>query len=99
MLSLHIVYDNIKLGDLISQLHPSTYKSLKIGIVIGAQKKDFSVKWIWYDKYFFMDEEDSLFNELNKEYLLTSTTIHRQCGDMALKVLNSGSQYGMGKPQ
>jgi hypothetical protein len=97
MLSLHIVYDNIKLGDLVSHLHPSTSKSLKVGIVIGAQKNDFIVKWIWYDKYFFMDEEESLFNELNKEYLLTSTTIHRQRDDIVLEILNSGSQYGMGK--
>lgn len=97
MLSLHIVYDNIKLGDLVGQLHPSTSKSLKIGIVTGAQKINFVVKWIWYDKYFFMEQEDSLFNELNREYLLTSTTFHRHNIDVELKILNSGSQYDMGK--
>jgi|TARA_Y100000310_G_C20641426_1_gene794145 hypothetical protein len=91
------VYDNIKLGDLISQIHPSTFEHLKIGIVTDAQKINFVVKWIWYDKYFFMEQEDSLFNELNREYLLTSTTIHRRNDELVLKILNSGSQYGMGK--
>lgn len=85
------MYDNIRLGDLIGHLHPTTSKSLKVGIVIDAQKNDFIVKWIWYDKNFFMDGKNSLFNELNKEYLLTSTTISRQRDDMVLKILNSGS--------
>ena len=31
------MHDNIKLGDLVSQQHPSTFKSLKVGIVIDAQ--------------------------------------------------------------
>ena len=83
--------DNIKLGDLVSQQHPSTFKSLKVGIVIDAQINNFIIKWIWYDKYFFMDGEDSLFNELNKQYLLTNMTIHRQNDEVMLKILNSGS--------
>lgn len=85
------MHDNIKLGDLVSQQHPSTFKSLKVGIVIDAQINNFIIKWIWYDKYFFMDGEDSLFNELNKQYLLTNMTIHRQNDEVMLKILNSGS--------
>ena len=78
------MHDNIKLGDLVSQIHPATFENLKVGIVTDAQKINF-------DKYFFMEQEDSLFNELNREYLLTSTTIHRRNDELVLKILNSGS--------
>ena len=84
------MYDNIRLGDLIGHLHPTASKSLKVGIVIDTQKNDFIVKWIWYDKLFFMDDEHEVFNDLNKQYLLTETQYDRNDLNTCLKLVSCG---------
>tara|TARA_Y100000592_G_C5449280_1_gene307801 strand:- start:1189 stop:1440 length:252 start_codon:yes stop_codon:yes gene_type:complete len=66
---------NFNLGDLVG-LH-FTEKNIKLGIIIDSKKHNFIVKWIWYDKLFFMDGSSPLFEELNNQYLLNETTYER----------------------
>ncbi len=66
---------NFNLGDLVG-LH-FTEKNIKLGIIIDSKKDNFIVKWIWYDKLFFMDNCSPLFEELNNQYLLNETTYTR----------------------
>jgi hypothetical protein len=63
------------LGDLVGLRF--TEKNIKLGIIINSQKDNFIVKWIWYDKLFFMDSCSPLFEELNNQYLLNETIYAR----------------------
>tara|TARA_Y100000592_G_C5310358_1_gene239798 strand:- start:10 stop:273 length:264 start_codon:yes stop_codon:yes gene_type:complete len=67
---------NFNLGDLVGLRF--TEKNIKLGIIIDSKKDNFIVKWIWYDKLFFMDNCDALFVELNRQYLLSETTYTRK---------------------
>ena len=60
-----------KTSDLVGLNHPSNNKLIKIGIVINQEEVGFIVKWTSYDKSFFMEKEDVIFEELNKLYLLS----------------------------
>mgnify|MGYP001250450674 FL=1 len=66
---------NFILGDLIGLCFSE--KNIKLGIIIDSKKDNFIVKWIWYDKLFFMDNCNPLFEELNNQYLLNETTYIR----------------------
>ena len=67
---------NFNLGDLIGLWFSE--KNIKLGIIVDSQKDNFIVKWIWYDKLFFMDQCDPLFEELNNQYLLNETAYTRK---------------------
>jgi len=82
--------DNFSLGNLVCYYTPDINKKLKIGIVIESKKDDFIVRWLWYNKSFFMDDEDPLFNELNQQYLLMDSLHNRKNCEVFLKILNSG---------
>jgi hypothetical protein len=66
---------SFNLGDLVGLCF--TEKNIKLGIIIDSKKDNFIVKWIWYDKLFFMDGSSPLFKELNNQYLLNETTYER----------------------
>jgi len=70
--------DDVKLGNLVSLKFSNEFKSIKLGIVTDLKKDSFMVKWIWYNKLFFMDNEHQMFNELNREYLLTETCYNKK---------------------
>ena len=65
-------------------------KNIKLGIIIDSKKDNFIVKWIWYDKIFFMDNDNSLFEELNNQYLLNETVYKRDHETNCLKILSCG---------
>ena len=66
-----------KLGDLISKRHPQDGYMLKTGIIIISDQDSFLVKWVTYNKNFFMEKEDDIFIELNKLYLLSTQSVNR----------------------
>ena len=46
------------------------------------------VQWLTYNKEFFMDYEDRAFEELNKRYLLTKMSYHRENRNADIVILN-----------
>ena len=70
-------YDDFKLGNIVSLYFDKKRPSIKLGIITALKKDNFIVKWIWYDKLFFMDQCSPLFEELNNQYLLNETTYAR----------------------
>ena len=56
-----------KTGDLIAKTLPSRKKPLQIGLVVNDDKITFTVKWVSFDKQFFMEKEGDIFQELNKK--------------------------------
>jgi hypothetical protein len=78
------------LGDLVGLYF--TEKKIKLGVIIDSKKHNFIVKWIWYDKLFFMDGSSPVFEELNSQYLLNETTYERNHKDdtSCLKNLSYG---------
>lgn len=78
----------IKLGDFVAQSHPVEAFLLKKGIVIESLKGSFVVQWLTYNKEFFMDYEDQAFEELNKRYLLTKMSYHRENRNADIVILN-----------
>jgi len=79
---------NFNIGDLVGLWFSE--KNIKLGIIIDSKKDNFIVKWIWYDKIFFMDSRDSLFEDLNNQYLLNETVYERNQETNCLKNLSCG---------
>jgi len=82
--------NKIKLGDIVSLYFSENYQNIKLGIITDLKKDNFIVKWIWYDKLFFMDDEHEVFNDLNKQYLLTETQYDRNDLNTCLKLVSCG---------
>jgi len=78
-----------KVGDLISKNHPQEGYILKSGVVVRSEKESFLVKWLSYNKNFFMEKEDDIFNELNNLYLLSTQSIRRNNTTACLSLLNA----------
>ena len=83
---------NFKIGDLIGKNIDN--KIVKIGVIIEEKEKHFIVKWISYNKSFFLEDEDNkkkneIFNELNKLYLLSYQSINRDNKGAFLTLLSS----------
>ena len=68
---------DIRLGDLVAQEHPNENFILKKGIVIKSYEQAYVIKWLSYNKEFFMEHESSVFRELNEDYLLTEMPYNR----------------------
>ena len=83
-----------KTGDLIANTLPSREKPLKLGLVIGHDNTTFTVKWISYDKSFFMEKSGDIFQELNNLYLLGVTQFNRNNKESILILLNSNYSDG-----
>ncbi len=77
-----------KTGDLIAKKHPKDNYYLQIGIVINDSKEEFSIKWTWYNKFFFMEKEEEIFKELNKALLLSIKKVDRASANQNLVMLN-----------
>jgi len=80
----------VKLGDIVSLYFSESHQNIKLGMVTALKKDNFIVKWIWYDKLFFMDSEHDVFNDLNQRYLLTETLYNRDDLDTCLKLVSCG---------
>ena len=81
---------NFKLGDLVCKKHGDI--QLKIGIVIKENKNNFLVKWTSYNKSFFLEEDkddNEIYKELNKLYLLSTQSIDRTNKGAELVVISS----------
>ena len=63
--------NNFKIGDLVGLNNPANNYPVKTGVITKDESRGFSVKWTSYDKTFFMEKEDIIFEELNKLYLLS----------------------------
>ena len=63
---------SFRTGDLIAKINPSTKENLLVGLVIDDNQETFLIKWIWFDKVFFMEKEGDIFKELNNSYLLNT---------------------------
>ena len=88
----------VKLGDFVAQSHPVESIFLKKGIVIESLDTSFVVQWLTYNKEFFMDYQDEVFGELNKRYLLTKMSYHRENRNADIVILNKAGENGLGNP-
>ena len=80
---------NFKTGDLVVKKHPSNNIILKTGVVISDSKTNIVVKWLSYNKDFFMEKTHDIFHELNKYHLLSCQSIDRNNDRAFLCLLNS----------
>ena len=80
---------NFQLGDLIEHQHPNTQKALKIGIVIKKTSSFCTIKWIWYNKEFYMDDLGEAFKALNREFMLDTSQHDIREDTIFFHVLNS----------
>jgi len=78
-----------KTGDLIAKIHPLIKKPLQVGLVINHDINTFLIKWISFNKEFFMEKEGEIFKELNKTFLLDTVQVHRMNTEANLSLLNS----------
>tara|TARA_Y100001938_G_C8055152_1_gene414017 strand:- start:113 stop:415 length:303 start_codon:yes stop_codon:yes gene_type:complete len=78
-----------KTGDLISKSHPKKDEDLQIGIVIEDDNTTFLVKWLWYNKDFFMEKDGDIFREMNNMLLLDTAVYGRVYNGEYLKLLSS----------
>ena len=79
---------NFKTGDLIAKKHPSRNIILKTGVVLSDSKTNIVVKWLSYNKNFFMEKSHDIFHELNKYHLLSVQSIDRKNENAFLSLLN-----------
>tara|TARA_B100000287_G_C20364295_1_gene675100 strand:+ start:136 stop:387 length:252 start_codon:yes stop_codon:yes gene_type:complete len=80
---------NFKTGDLIAKKDPSNNIILKTGIIIAESDKNIVVKWLSYNRDFFMEKTHDIFHELNKYHLLSVQSIDRNNQHAFLYLLNS----------
>jgi hypothetical protein len=78
---------NFKRGDLIAKKYNNIF--LKVGVVIRGDESTFCVKWTSYNKDFFLEKEDNVFNELNNLYLLSLQSVHRKNQSADLFLISS----------
>ena len=78
-----------KTGDLIAKILPSTKENLLVGLIIDDNQETFLIKWVWFNKVFFMEKEGDIFKELNNSYLLSTVQVHRRNMGANLSLLNS----------
>ena len=87
----------IQLGDFVGQKHPNENIFLKKGIVVDSLRDSYVVHWLLYNKVFWMDFEDSTFEELNKRYLLTKMSYHRKNRKAGIIILSKAGENGVGQ--
>ena len=86
---------DIQLGDFVAQEHPNESFCLKKGIVIKSYEQAYVIKWLSYNKEFFMEHESSVFRELNEDYLLTEMSYNRDyVADIV--ILSKAGHHDMG---
>ena len=82
--------EDIQIGNLVSLRFSDEFKKIKLGIITALKKDHFIVKWIWYDKLFFLDNSSQVFKELNHEYLLTETSYCKSDFADCLEIVSCG---------
>jgi len=87
----------IELGDFVGQMCPSRANIIKKGIVIQSLADSYVVQWLAYDKTFWMEFQHPVFEELNRSYLLTKTSIHRKNSEVEITILNKAGYYDVGE--
>tara|TARA_R110001583_G_scaffold38769_2_gene124960 strand:+ start:124 stop:384 length:261 start_codon:yes stop_codon:yes gene_type:complete len=85
-----MLQNKVKLGDIVSLYFSEAHQNIKLGMVTALKKDNIIVKWIWYDKKFFMGDEHELFNELNQQYLLTETSYQITDVGECLQIMSCG---------
>jgi hypothetical protein len=78
-----------KTGDLIAKRHAAMGRPLQVGLIISANKETFTIKWTSYNKDFFMEKEEDIFEELNKSFLLNTVQVSRANTEANLTLLSS----------
>lgn len=77
-----------ELGDFVGFKMPDG-KIIKKGIVIESEKDVILIKWLSYDKEYYLEEEDKAFGVLNASYILTTCSYHRKNRAISyIKILN-----------
>ena len=87
----------IELGDFVGQMCPSRANIIKKGIVIQSLADSYVVQWLAYDKTFWMEFQHPVFEELNRSYLLTKTSIHRKNSEVEITIFNKAGYYDVGE--
>ena len=88
----------IKLGDFVGQMHPDKTMILKRGIVVESLKDSYVVQWLSFNKVFWMEFKGEVFAELNKRYLLTKMSYHRNNREVDIIIINKAGINGLGNP-
>ena len=88
----------IQLGDFVGQMCPKKTTILKKGIVIQSLTDSYIVQWLTINKSFWMDHADGVFVELNKRYLLTKMSYHRNNREVDIIIINKAGINGLGNP-
>ncbi len=87
----------IKLGDFVGQMHPDRTMILKRGIVVESLKDSYVVQWLSFNKVFWMEFKGEVFAELNKRYLLTKMSYHRNNLEADIVILSKAGENGVGQ--
>ena len=86
----------IELGDLVAQYHPSENIILKKGIVIFSNSSRYEVQWVSYNKKWWMEDYCEDISYLNRRYLLTKMSYHRNNIHTNIVILNKVGKNGLG---
>jgi len=73
----------------VAKFHHSVGRPIQIGLVVFDNSDAFSVKWTSYNKFFFMEKEEDIFEELNKTFLLSTVSFSRDDSRHNLSLLSS----------
>ena len=87
----------IKLGDFVGQMHPDKTMILKRGIVVESLKDSYVVQWLSFNKVFWMEFKGEVSAELNKRYLLTKMSYHRNNREADIVILSKAGENGVGQ--
>ena len=66
--------------------------------MIDSLENSYVVQWLLYNKDFWMDYEDEVFEELNRRYLLTKMSYHRDQKSADIVILSKAGKNGLGNP-
>ena len=75
-------------GDLVSYTWPAQPRPLKVGIIVESAIDTFSVKWIWYDKIFYMEDTFDEAIELNKKFILDIVQYKKKSNNICIEILS-----------
>ena len=87
----------IQLGDFVAQIHPDKTMILKKGIVVESLEDSYVVKWLSFNKDFWMEFRGEVFAELNRRYLLTTMSYHRKNREADIIILSKAGENGVGE--
>jgi len=79
---------NYKIGDLVGFKWPGLNKHLRVGIVLQNSKKKFSVRWFWYDKKFYLENQFDDAKKLNKKYITGIVEYTKKSDDICIEILS-----------